>query len=163
MFCTQIQKFSNFEPTLDYITLRNFGTVRPIFPKMAPKVAQDFKEKIHESLGARKKKKSTKLSRETSRGGGRFCPPPPPPGPFRVNTSITVLTNRVWKLLIALFKVPNTGAFTVIVFISDKAPWQIVWRGIAAAIWGGGGGGHSEYCWYPCVSKFFWKRVSFPT
>ena len=29
------------------------------------------------------------------------------------NTSITVLTNRVWKLLIALFKVPNTGAFTV--------------------------------------------------
>ena len=29
------------------------------------------------------------------------------------NTSITVLTNRVWKLVIALFKVPNTGAFTV--------------------------------------------------
>ena len=30
------------------------------------------------------------------------------------NTSITVLTNQVWKLLIALFKVPNTGAFTVL-------------------------------------------------
>ena len=30
------------------------------------------------------------------------------------NTSITVLTNRVWKLLIALFKVSNTAsAFTV--------------------------------------------------
>ena len=29
------------------------------------------------------------------------------------NTSITVLTNQVWKLLIALSKVPNTGAFTV--------------------------------------------------
>ena len=30
------------------------------------------------------------------------------------NTSwITVLTNQVWKLLIALFKVPNTGALTV--------------------------------------------------
>ena len=29
--------------------------------------------------------------------------------------SITVLTNRVWKLLIALFKVPNTGALTVLV------------------------------------------------
>ena len=29
------------------------------------------------------------------------------------NTSITVLINQVWKLLIALFKVPNTGAFTV--------------------------------------------------
>ena len=28
------------------------------------------------------------------------------------NTSITVLSNQVWKLLIALFKVPNTGAFT---------------------------------------------------
>ena len=32
------------------------------------------------------------------------------------NTSITVLTYRVWKLLIALFKVPNTGALTVHVF-----------------------------------------------
>ena len=29
------------------------------------------------------------------------------------NTSITVLTNQDWKLLIALFKVPNTGVFTV--------------------------------------------------
>ena len=29
------------------------------------------------------------------------------------NTSITVLTNQVWKLLIALFKVLNTGAFTI--------------------------------------------------
>ena len=30
------------------------------------------------------------------------------------NTSITVLTNQVWKLLIAPFKVPNTGAITVL-------------------------------------------------
>ena len=30
-----------------------------------------------------------------------------------INTSITVLTNQVWKLLIALFEVPNTGAFAV--------------------------------------------------
>ena len=37
------------------------------------------------------------------------------------NTSITVLTNQVWKLLIALLKVPNTGAFTVIVFWSKIA------------------------------------------
>ena len=29
------------------------------------------------------------------------------------STSITVLTNQVWKLLIALLKVPNTGALTV--------------------------------------------------
>ena len=33
------------------------------------------------------------------------------------NTSITVLTNQVWKLLIALFKVPNTGVFTGTMFI----------------------------------------------
>ena len=26
---------------------------------------------------------------------------------------INILTNQVWKLLIALFKVPNTGALTV--------------------------------------------------
>ena len=30
------------------------------------------------------------------------------------NTSITVLTNQVWKLLIGLFKVPNIGVFTVL-------------------------------------------------
>ena len=30
-----------------------------------------------------------------------------------VITSITILTNQVWKLLIALFKVLNTGVFTV--------------------------------------------------
>ena len=71
-------KFSNFEQTLDYIMLRNIGTVRPIFPKIAPKVAQDFKEKSHES-SRREKKNSTKLSRKTSRGGGGFRPPPPPP------------------------------------------------------------------------------------
>ena len=32
---------------------------------------------------------------------------------YNTCTSITVLTNQVWKLLIALFKVPNTGALTV--------------------------------------------------
>ena len=36
------------------------------------------------------------------------------------NTSITVLTNRVWKLLIVLFKVPNTGVFTVQCFVQVK-------------------------------------------
>ena len=36
------------------------------------------------------------------------------------NTSITVLTNQVWKLLIALFKVPNTGAFTVLLEYSNR-------------------------------------------
>ena len=32
------------------------------------------------------------------------------------NTSITVLKNQIWKLLIALFKVPNTGVFMVTYF-----------------------------------------------
>ena len=34
------------------------------------------------------------------------------------NTSIIVLTNQVWKLLIALFKMLNTGAFTVTIFLN---------------------------------------------
>ena len=58
-FVHKSRKFPYFEPTLDYITLRNFGTVRPIFTKIASKVAQDSKEK----------------SRETSRGDG-FHPLP---------------------------------------------------------------------------------------
>ena len=67
-FVHKSRKFSNFEPTFDYIMLRNLRTVRPIFPKIAPKVVQDFKEKSHESLRRGK-------TRETSRGGG-FRPPP---------------------------------------------------------------------------------------
>ena len=78
-FVHKSRKFSHFEPTLDYIMLRNFRTVRPIFPKIAPKVAQNLKEKSHES-SRREKKNSAKLSHETSRGGAA----PPPPGPFRV-------------------------------------------------------------------------------
>ena len=71
MFCIQIQKIPIFwAETLDYITLRNFGTVRPIFMKIASKVAQDSKEKSRESARARKKNIFAKLSRETSRGGG---------------------------------------------------------------------------------------------
>ena len=54
-FVHKSRKFSNFEPTLDYIMLCNFGTVRPIFPKLEPKVAQDFKEKSHESSRRGKK------------------------------------------------------------------------------------------------------------
>ena len=79
-FVHKSRKFSNFEPTFDYIMLHNFGTVRPIFPKIAPKVAQDLKEKSHES-SRREEKNSTKLSRETSRGGA-------PPRPFRVKAAM---------------------------------------------------------------------------
>ena len=56
--------------------LRNCGTVRPIFPKIAPKVAQDLKEKSHESSW-----RGTKFPRNyraKRRGGGGFRPPPPP-------------------------------------------------------------------------------------
>ena len=48
------------------------------------------------------------------------------------NTSITVLTNRVWKLLIALFKVPNTGAFTV---IEITLILIIIWNQEFALVW----------------------------
>ena len=56
---------SNVEPTFDYKMLRNFGTVRPIFTKIASKVGQDLKEKSHKSS-----QRKTKWLRETSRVGG---------------------------------------------------------------------------------------------
>ena len=85
MFCTQIQKkFPYFEPTLDYITLRNFGTVRPIFTKIASKVAQDSKEKSRESAV-----RGFFFLRAKRRGGGGFTPPPPP-GLIRVNALYVV-------------------------------------------------------------------------
>ena len=59
--------------------LRNFRTIRPIFPKIAPKVAQNLKEKSHES--SRRGKKFLRNYRAKRRGGGGFRPPP---GPFRV-------------------------------------------------------------------------------
>ena len=81
-FVHKSRKFSNFEPTVDYIMLRNFGTVRPIFPKIAPKVAQDFKEKSHES--SRRGKYFPRNYRAKRRGGADSAPPPP--GPFRVKS-----------------------------------------------------------------------------
>ena len=64
-FVHKSRKCPYFEPTLDYITLRNFGTVRPIFTKIASKVAQDSKEKSCKSAV-----RGEKNPRETSRGGG---------------------------------------------------------------------------------------------
>ena len=84
-FVHKSRKFSNFEPTLDYIMLRNFGTVRPIFLKIAAKVVQDFNEKVMKARGA--EKKFPQNYRAKRRGGSDSAPPPPPPpGPFRVNT-----------------------------------------------------------------------------
>ena len=68
MFCTQIQKIPIFEPMLDYITLRKFGTVRPIFWKIASKLRKTRKKKVAKARCAGKN--SAKLSREMSRGGG---------------------------------------------------------------------------------------------
>ena len=73
-FVHKSRKCSNFEPTVDYIMLRNFGTVRPIFTKIAPKVAQDLKEKSHESSW-RGKKFPRNIARNVE-GGGGFRPPP---------------------------------------------------------------------------------------
>ena len=75
-FVHKSRKFSNFEPTLDYIMLRNFRTVRLIFPKIAPKVAQNFKEKSHES--SRRGKKILRNYRAKRPGGADSAPPPPP-------------------------------------------------------------------------------------
>ena len=65
--------------------LRNFRTVRPIFPKIAPKVAQDFKKKVMKARGAKKKKIHEIIARNVE-GGGGFRPP----GPFRVKWIIQI-------------------------------------------------------------------------
>ena len=75
-FVHKSRKFSNFEPTVNYVMLRYFRTVRPIFPKIAPKVAQDFKEKSHES--SRREKKNPRNYRAKCRGGADSTPPPRP-------------------------------------------------------------------------------------
>ena len=62
--------------------LRNLRTVCLIFPKIAPKVAQDFKEKVMKACSAKKNFPET-IARNVEGGGGRI---PPPPGPFRVKT-----------------------------------------------------------------------------
>ena len=73
-FVHKSRKLSNFEPTFDYIMLRNLRTVRPIFPKIAPKVVARLQRKKSWKLAAREKI-SAKLSRETSRGGRIPLPP----------------------------------------------------------------------------------------
>ena len=52
-FVHKSRKFSNFKPTLDYIMLRNFGTVFPIFPENSAK-----------SCARLQRKKSWKLVRK---------------------------------------------------------------------------------------------------
>ena len=74
-FVHKSRKFSNFEPTLDYIMLRNFRTVLPFFPKIAPKVAQNLKEKSNEAHSAEKILRNYRAKR---RGGADSAPPPPP-------------------------------------------------------------------------------------
>ena len=62
--------------------LRNSETVRPIFSKIVSKVAQDLKEKSHQS--AVRGEKIWRNYREKCGGGGPFRPPP---SLFRVKTS----------------------------------------------------------------------------
>ena len=54
--------------------LRNSETVRPIFSKIVSKVAQDLKEKSHQS--AVRGKKILRNYREKCGGGGLLGPPP---------------------------------------------------------------------------------------
>ena len=74
-FVHKSRKFSNFEPTLDYIMLCNFGTVHPIFPKI----------KFHKII-----------ARNVEGGGGRIPPPPPPPPPALLGLNGQV--NTAWAL-----------------------------------------------------------------
>ena len=90
-FVHKSRKFSNFEPTLDYMMLRNFGMVRPIFPKIAPKVVQDFKEKTHES--SRRGKNFLRNYPAKRRGGGGFRPPPPPPALLGLRNVIIIASS----------------------------------------------------------------------
>ena len=71
--------------------LRNFGTVRPIFTKIALKVAQDSKEKSGES--AVRGKKIPRNYRAKRRGGVDSTPPP---GLIRVNPILTGGGGSIW-------------------------------------------------------------------
>ena len=73
--------------------LRNLRTVRPIFPKIAPKVAQDFKEKkVMKACGAGKKFREI-IARNVE--GGRIPPPPPPPHPLvLLGLKLLILSNQ---------------------------------------------------------------------
>ena len=105
-FVHKSRKLSNFEPTFDYIMLRNLRTVRPIFPKIAPKVAQDFKEKSHESL-RRGKNFREFIARNVE--GRRI--PPPPPGLLGLNHNFN------WKQLSAMILCIFLFLFTFSKFI----------------------------------------------
>ena len=70
------------------------------------------------------------------------------------NTSITLLTNQVWKWLIALFKVPNTGALTRYpcswISYTDTYSYPKCKKiGTHYCIGGSGGGGGGKRAWPP--------------
>ena len=75
-FVHKSRKFSNFEPTLDYIMLRNFRTVRLIFPKIAPKVAQNFERNVVMKARGAQKKFCEIIARNVE-GGADSAPPRP--------------------------------------------------------------------------------------
>ena len=94
--------------------LRNFGTVRPIFTKIASKVAQDSKEKSSES--AVRKKKIPRNYRAKRRGVGFH-----PPSLIRVktpqwfgNVSYYVYLSIVKRTLLMQRAISLTRALTVI-------------------------------------------------
>ena len=52
-FIYKIRKFSNFEPTVYFIMLRNFGAVCQIFMKIASKLGKIQKKKVLNAQGAK--------------------------------------------------------------------------------------------------------------
>ena len=70
-FVHKSKKLSNLEPTFDYIMLRNFRTIRPIFTKIPSKVAQYLSQ---ESSRRDKNYFQENVARNVKEGGLR--PPP---------------------------------------------------------------------------------------
>ena len=72
-FVHKSRNFSYFEPTFDYIMLRNFGTVWLIFTKIAPNLHKTWEKKV---MKARSTKKKNPQNYRTKHLGGGFCPIP---------------------------------------------------------------------------------------
>ena len=95
--------------------LRNFGTVGLIYLKIAPKVAQDFKEKSHKSSRCGEKT-FHKIIAQNIEGGA--APPPPPPALLGLKPMYRF--GKWWKLKFSLM------GFVYRVVWGLKALWIIL-------------------------------------
>ena len=77
-FVHKSRKFSNFEPTLKYIMLRNFQTIRPDFSENSAKsCAKLERKKVMKARGA--ESFFGEIIARNVEGGAEFRPPPPRP------------------------------------------------------------------------------------